>query len=138
MTTEAIVGVRGAVPYVFCADAGAVADWCMDVLGFHERGRWTNDDGQVSNVELTLVEAEVWLDGPVPDWDERLSGLGSWIGLMVDDVDAVYEQVRSRVAELDPPVDRAFGTRHLTDCSRSGGSRVGFRPAALTRFVDAT
>lgn len=114
MTTEAIVGVRGAVPYVFCADAGAVADWCMDVLGFHERGRWTNDDGQVSNVELTLVEAEVWLDGPVPDWDERLSGLGSWIGLMVDDVDAVYEQVRSRVAELDPPVDRAFGTRHLT------------------------
>lgn len=114
MKTGAIVGVRGAVPYVFCADAGAVADWCRDVLGFDERGRWTNDDGQVSNVELTLGETEVWLDGPVPDWAERLSGLGSWVGFIVDDVHAVYEQVRSRVAELDPPADHGFGTRQLT------------------------
>jgi uncharacterized glyoxalase superfamily protein PhnB len=105
---------RGAVPYIFCADAGAISDWCQQVLGFVERGRWIDDNGAVCNVELTLGNAEVWLDGPVPDWPRRLEGLGSWIGLQVDDVDAIHTHLRNRGIDVGPPADRGFGTRHLT------------------------
>jgi uncharacterized glyoxalase superfamily protein PhnB len=106
--------VKGAVPYVYCADAGAIAAWCQQVLGFTERGRWSDDDGAVSNVELTLGGAEVWLDGPVPDWPRRLEGLGSWIGLQVDDLDTVHAHLRDLGVAAEPPIDRGFGTRHLT------------------------
>lgn len=88
--------VRALIPYVFCVDAGATADWCVHSLGFVERDRWHNEDGIVANVELTVGDNEVWLDGPVPDWNERLHGLSCWVGLVVDDVDAVYEQLRAR------------------------------------------
>jgi uncharacterized glyoxalase superfamily protein PhnB len=112
--------VHGAVPYSFCADPEAISTWCQEVLGFTERGRWRDDDGAVSNVELTLGAAEVWLDGPVPDWPQRLEGLGSWIGLQVDDLDAVYAHIRDRSDAVEPPVDRGFGTRHLTVADPEG------------------
>jgi MerR family transcriptional regulator, thiopeptide resistance regulator len=109
-----IPGIQAAVPYVLCSDAGAVSDWCQQILGLEERSRWTDDDGIVTNVELRAGDSEVWLDGPVPDWPQRLEGLGSWIGILVDDVDAVYNAIRPRVASLEPPVDREFGARLLT------------------------
>lgn len=68
--------VRGVIPYVICADAGAAADWCVEVLGFVERERWPDDEGIVRNVELVVGESEVWLDGLVPDWSARSAGLG--------------------------------------------------------------
>ncbi len=106
--------VRGIVPYVFCTDAGAVADWCVRVLGFEERGRWS-DDGVVVNVELVADGNEVWLDGGV-DWKQRWGDLGSWLGFWVDDVDAAYEYVRGQDPNVDmrPPADRDFGIRMLT------------------------
>lgn len=105
--------VRGIIPYVFCADAGAIADWCIDVLGFRERGRWADDDGTVHNVELAVGDGEVWLDGPVPDWRERL-GLPWWTGFLVDDVDAVHAHLGAAGHPVEPPVDRGFGVRQLT------------------------
>lgn len=106
--------VRGVIAYVFCADAGAIADWCVEVLGFTERGRWPDEDGVVRNVELTLGDSEVWLDGPVPDWAERFGGLTSWIGFLVDDIDETHSQLTSRGAEVDGPVEREFGIKQLT------------------------
>ncbi len=69
--------VRGLVPYLFCADPRAVADWCTATLGWTERGRWSNDDGVVTNVELVPGGGgEVWLDGPVPDWHDAPAASG--------------------------------------------------------------
>ena len=104
---------KGVVPYVFCADAGATADWCVEVLGFAERARWPDDDGVIRNVELTVGTSEVWLDGPVPDWKQNTSGLGSWIGVLVDDVDAIYERLRADGVELDPPRTRDHRVREI-------------------------
>jgi uncharacterized glyoxalase superfamily protein PhnB len=109
-----VVAVRGVVPYVFCRDAGAVADWCVSVLGFAERGRWTDDDGVVTNVELTVGDDEIWLDGPVPDWQERLGGLACWVGFLVDDVDAVHSRLAAAGHDVPAPVTRGFGVRQLT------------------------
>lgn len=117
--------VRALIPYVFCIDAGATADWCVQVLGFVERDRWHNEDGVVTNVELTVGHNEVWLDGPVPDWNERLHGLSCWVGLVVHDVDAVYHHLRGRVDDLPAPRDRPFGARELT-VSDPEGHQWGF------------
>lgn len=117
--------VRGVVPYVFCVDAAATADWCVAVLGFEERGRWSNSDDVVTNVELVVGDNEVWLDGPVPNWRERLDGLGCWIGLLVDDVDVVYRDLRARGHDPGVPVDREFGIRQLS-VSDPEGHQWGF------------
>lgn len=100
------INVRGVIPYVFCADAGAIADWCVEVLGFVERERWPDDDGVIRNVELIVGDSEVWLDGPVPDWKERAGGLGSWVGFIADDVDTIYERLVSTGVELAAPRER--------------------------------
>ena len=107
-------GVRGVISYVFCADAGAVADWCVQVLGFVERERWPDDDGVVRNVELLAGDGEVWLDGPVADWNVRTGRLGSWVGLLVDDVDSVHRRLVDAGVELDPPRTREHGVREVT------------------------
>ena len=112
MTTES--WVRGAIPYVFCADAGAVADWCVDVLGFVERARWSVDDGVVRNVELVVGDSEIWLDGPVPDWNRKTGGLGSWVGFLVDDVGVVHDRLVAAGVEVDPPRERDHGVREIT------------------------
>jgi uncharacterized glyoxalase superfamily protein PhnB len=108
-----IADVTGTIPYVFCADAGQTADWCVRALGMVERQRWTDDSGTVTNVELVVGDSEIWLDGPVPDWKDRRGGMSGWVGLLVDDVDAVYRDLAAAGHDVDPPVTR-FGTRHLT------------------------
>lgn len=105
--------VRGVIPYVFCADAGTVADWCVEVLGFVERGRWPDEDGVVRNVELVVGDSEVWLDGPVPDWKERTGGLGCWVGVLVDDVEPIYEQIKAAGVDVGPPRTRQHGVSEI-------------------------
>ena len=110
-----MTAVRGLIPYVFCADAGEVADWCTATLGWSERGRWTNDDGVVTNVELDPGGGgEVWLDGPVPDWHERTGGRSSWVGVVVDDVDAVHAGLVAAGHDVPEPRTRPFGVRELS------------------------
>lgn len=112
MTREA--QFRGVIPYVFCADAGAVADWCVRVLGFVERQRWCDEDGVVTNVELAVGDSEVWLDGPVPDWRDGTGGLGAWVGVLVDDVAAVHDRLVAAGIDLDPPRTRDHGVSETT------------------------
>ncbi len=114
--------IRGVIPYVFCADAGATAAWCVEVLGFVERRRWLNDDGEVCNVELTVGTGEVWLDGPVPDWKAKADGLASWVGFLVDDVDGVFRRLVAAGVELDSPRTREHGVREITVADPEGHS----------------
>lgn len=104
---------RSAIPYVFCVDAGVVADWCVEVLGFVERQRWHDDAGVVRNVELVVGVSEVWLDGPVPDWRDKSGGLPSWVGVLVDDVEAVHDRLTAAGVVLDPPRTRDHGVREI-------------------------
>ena len=107
--------VTGTVPYVYCTDAGAVSDWCVEVLGFVERGRWKDDDGKVANIELEVGNgSELWLDGgAAPDWKEQ-RGVPQWCGFFVEDVDAFHRDLVARGHEVDDPVTREFGVRMLT------------------------
>ena len=101
----------GVVPYLFYDDAEAAMAWYSRVFGFEETGRWTDDEGRVQNAEMRVGSTELWLDGSGrrKDDDER----PVWIGVWVDDVDAVYERVTAAGVSCEPPVDREFGVRML-------------------------
>ena len=102
---------RGIVPYLFFDDAERAVDWYAEKFGFEEIGRWTNDQGKIANAEMRVGDTEVWIDGSgkLKKNDER----PIWVGIWVDDVDAVYESIRSNGVECDPPVTREFGVRML-------------------------
>ena len=101
----------GIVPYLFYDDAQAAMEWYARVFGFEEIGRWTDDAGRIQNAEMRVGNTELWLDGSGrrKDEDER----PTWVGVWVDDVDAVYERVAAAGVQCDPPVTREFGVRML-------------------------
>ena len=106
---------NGIVPYLFYEDAAAAMDWYAEVFGFEDRGRWENDSGAVQNGEMRVGNTEVWMDGGgkqlfTREGDER----PQWIGVWVDDVDAMYERIQAAGVAAEPPVTREFGVRMLT------------------------
>ena len=103
---------RGIVPYLFYQDAGAAMDWYSRVFGFVEIARWHSDDGRVANGEMRVGNTELWLDGSGPRRDDDPRPV--WIGVWVDGVDAMCDQVNSAGVVCEPPIDREFGVRMLT------------------------
>ena len=103
---------KGIVPYLFYDDAAAALDWYSRVFGFEEIGRWTNDEGSIQNAEMRVGKTELWLDGggKRKSEDDR----PEWIGIWVDDVDAMFVQVQAAGVACEPPVHREFGVTMLT------------------------
>jgi uncharacterized glyoxalase superfamily protein PhnB len=102
----------GIVPYLFYEDAGAMAEWYSRVFGFVELSRFVDAQGKVTNAEMVVGETELWLDGDGPAyWEENGRGPSPWIGVWVDDVDAICARVRSAGVEIADPVVRDFGVR---------------------------
>ncbi len=104
----------GFVPYLFYDDAQAALDWYTRVFGFEEVGRWLGADGRVQNAEMRVGNTELWLDGGGKllirtDGESKTI----WIGVWVDDVEAVFRAVTAAGAEADPPVIRDFGVEML-------------------------
>lgn len=102
---------KGIVPYLFFDDAEVAMDWYSRVFQFEEIGRWLNDDGKIQNAEMEVGTTEIWLDGSGRriQADDR----PEWVGIWVDDVNAVYEHVKAEGIECEPPVSREFGVEML-------------------------
>jgi uncharacterized glyoxalase superfamily protein PhnB len=116
---------RGLVPYLFYEDAGAMLGWYVRVFGWTELERWRGPDGQVRNAELRVGDTELWLDGGGPRYRDAGGRAGQWVGVWVDDVDAMYERVTAAGVAADPPEDKPFGVRMLT-VADPAGYRWGF------------
>lgn len=105
----------GLVPYLFYEDAGAMLDWYARVFGFVEISRWTAEDGRVHNAEMSVGDTEIWLDGGGPRrFDKDGKRAAEWIGVWVEDVDAVHKRIAAAGVEVDPPIDPEYGVRMLT------------------------
>ncbi|MGI9603984.1 MAG: VOC family protein [Acidimicrobiales bacterium] len=107
----------GVTPYVIYRDADAMIDWLCRVFGFEERGRFTGDDGRIHNAELRVGQTEVWLDGRSDDpWDGGERPM-QWIGVWVDDVDAVHERICRAGVDAPAPENANYGVRsfNVTD-----------------------
>lgn len=104
----------GVVPYLFYEDAAAMLDWYRRVFGFVEKARWTGVDGRVHNAEMSVGSTEVWLDGGGPRrFDADGKRAAEWIGVWVDDVDAMLARVEACGVDVKPPVETEYGVRML-------------------------
>ena len=74
-----------------------------------ERERWTNEAGEVTNVELVAGSSEIWLDGPVRDWPQRFDPFGCWVGILTPNIDAVHADLLARGHDVDAPADGTVG-----------------------------
>lgn len=105
----------GLVPYLFYEDAGTMMDWYARVFGFVEVSRWCAPDGTVQNGEMAVGDTELWLDGGGPrHFDRDGKRAAAWIGVLVDDLDAVYERVCAAGVDVDPPEQKPYGVRMLS------------------------
>jgi PhnB protein len=115
----------GIVPYLFCEDAGALADWYVGVFGFEELSRYADDTGRVRNAELKVGDTELWLDGGPPRGSLG-GGPPVWIGVWVDDPDAMARRIRAKGVEIDAPEDKPYGVRMTGSVTDPAGYRWGF------------
>lgn len=113
MQTTKPVQFSGFTPYVYYKDAGAMADWLVRSFGFVETSRHADEHGVVHNVEMTVGSVLLWLDGN-PGRSVNKDGPPVWIGVWVDDVDAMYAHTQATGAASGPPEDKPYGVRMLT------------------------
>jgi uncharacterized glyoxalase superfamily protein PhnB len=112
----------GLTPYLFYDDAAEMLEWYSRVFGWVEIERWEKD-GKVENAEMRIGDSELWLDGGGAAKLER-GGVAHpvWVGVWVDDVDAMYDRVRAAGVEAEPPELKPYGVRMLTVPDPSGYS----------------
>jgi uncharacterized glyoxalase superfamily protein PhnB len=107
---DASVTLGNLVPYLFYDDIEAMLDWYARVFGFVERSRW-QEDGRIHNAEMLVGDTELWLDGATGR-DRAMPG--QWVGVWVDDPDAMAERVAAQGVEIDSLEDKPYGVRMLT------------------------
>jgi uncharacterized glyoxalase superfamily protein PhnB len=103
----------GITPYLHYDDVVTMIDWLTRVFGFTERGRWVDAQGKVRNAEICVGANEVWLDGDPDWWKHKGRRPEEWIGIWVDDVDAMFERVEAAGISADPPEDKFYAVRVL-------------------------
>ncbi|MCR6487231.1 glyoxalase [Amycolatopsis sp. OK19-0408] len=119
---------RGLAPYLYYADATAALAWLTRVFGFTEEVRFCDGAGEVFQATLCAGAAKVQIAGVGDDyWQAK--GVDGPVGqlniLYVDDVDDVYERVRTALneeGELEPPQDQPYGARVFTVADLGGNS----------------
>ena len=102
------------VPYLFYDDVEKMLEWYARVFGFVEIKRWMKD-GRIENAEMAVGDTELWLDGGGPRYlDKDGQPARGWIGVWVDDPDAMHQRVTEAGIAADPPDDKPYGVRMLT------------------------
>jgi uncharacterized glyoxalase superfamily protein PhnB len=117
------------IPMLAYEDAAAAIDWLVKAFGFHEKLRYTEDDGTVTHAELaTEGGGLIMLATPTPDYvspkrhRETCEQARKWsevpyvidgVLIEVDDVDAHFARAKEAGATvLSEPEDVDAGVRH--------------------------
>jgi uncharacterized glyoxalase superfamily protein PhnB len=111
MSTNTMTVATGITPYLHYDDIVAMIDWLIRVFGFSEKGRWLDASGNVANAELLIGEAEVWLDGTPDWWKKRGRRPEEWIGVWVNDIDAMHARVVTAGLSPKAPESKFYGVR---------------------------
>jgi uncharacterized glyoxalase superfamily protein PhnB len=98
-------------------DANGMLDWLARVFGFRERARYVDKDGKVIQAEMLIGDTELWFSGHEPGslWGDGKAD--QFVGVWVDDVDAMHRRVTAAGVEAEAPVDRDYDVRsfNVTD-----------------------
>ncbi|MBZ5620589.1 MAG: hypothetical protein LAQ69_17970 [Acidobacteriia bacterium] len=91
--------------------------------------------GIVRNAELLAGGLEVWLDGDPEYWTQRGRRPEEWVGVWVDDVDAMFARVEAAGVTPAPPENKFYGVR-VFDVVDPEGYTWGFmqRGPYIARF----
>src|SRR4051812_40722662 len=91
-------------------DVGRAADWIAEAFGFTETGRWTDDEGRVTHVNMELEGGMIMLGYPSAEYQspkrhaEVCEQTRKWretpfavdgVHVSVDDIDAHYARARA-------------------------------------------
>jgi PhnB protein len=103
------------IPMLSYEDAGRAADWIARVFGAEETGRWSDDDGRVTHVNMELDGGMFMLGYPSPDyqgpkrhaavcefarkWSET-PYIVDGVHVTVDDIDAHYQRAKAAGARI--------------------------------------
>lgn len=132
--------LRGVLPYLHYKDPAKVAAWLERVLGFRELSRWIEQDGVVSNVEIAAGDTEIWLAADAGDQIPH-AGHPAWIGVWVDDVDAMHARLTAAGVDVPAPQDQFYGVRSCSVSDPEGRSwglvqRIPVRGREGVRYVE--
>jgi uncharacterized glyoxalase superfamily protein PhnB len=110
-------------------------DWLTRVFGFKERGRWLDGQGLLSNAEVFVGSTEVWLDGDPDYWKQKGQRPDEWIGVQVDDVDAMFPRVKAAGVAVEQPENKFYGIRIFQVIDPEGYTQSFMqRSAEVARF----
>ena len=103
------------VPMFSYEDVGRAADWIAKAFGFEETGRWSDEGGRVTHVNMELDGGLIMLGYPSSDYQsprhhaEICDQARAWsqtpyvidgVHVSVDDIDAHYEQAKAAGATI--------------------------------------
>ena len=97
-------------PYLYYPDGRKALEWLQSTFGFGEIQTF-EENGKVSEGSVAVGDSFVHVSGgrdPGPD-----NGAGMLNIITVDDVDQLYERIRTAGVDLDPPKNEAYGPRSI-------------------------
>ena len=100
-------------PYVFYRDGAAALAFLTTALGFRERMRSTQPDGNVGHAEVEIGDSVVMIGSP-PDQQTptQLGHVTSGVYVHVDDVDGHYQRAKAAGAKVqEEPTNQRYGVR---------------------------
>jgi uncharacterized glyoxalase superfamily protein PhnB len=109
------VAEQRVIPLLTYEDAGRAADWIGKAFGFEETGRWSDDQGRVTHVNMELDGGVVMLGFASPDYQnpkhhaEVCEHARKWsatpyvvdgVLVNVDDIAAHFERAKGAGAKI--------------------------------------
>src|SRR5881394_3779549 len=98
-------------PYLLYKEVDQALDFLGEAFGFEEVLRYTGAEGYVNHAEMKLGDASIFLGDPGDDYRNPKDQGGETVGIyvLVDDVDAHFEQARDAGAEVkEEPADQEY------------------------------
>src|SRR5262249_13804612 len=121
-TTAPTVAAEGGsqpamVPYLIASGASDALAFYAEAFGAVEQMRMVDDQGRVGHAEFTIGNVVFHLGDEHPEYDiyspSTLGGTAVTLGLLVDDVDVMFERAVAAGATVErPPSDQFHGNRN--------------------------
>jgi uncharacterized glyoxalase superfamily protein PhnB len=110
-------------PYLLYKEVDEALEFLSRAFGFQEALRYTGAEGYVNHAEMRLGDGAIYLGDPGEQYRNPKELGTETVGLyvLVDDVDAHYQQAKSAGAEIkEEPADQEYGDRRYTAVDPEG------------------
>lgn len=105
-------GLTAVTPHIVVAGAAKAIDWYKKAFGATEEMRMPDPTGRIMHACIRIGGAAIFLVDEMPEWGsvgpQGLKSSPVTIHLMVEDVDAVFDQAVKAGATVSMPVDDQF------------------------------